>query len=66
LCVLKRAVSLKELNLLKRGELFLERDACLLVREVWLLLVATTEAATRAQERAGVERRAAAPLINIQ
>lgn len=39
----------------------LESDACLFVREVRLLLGALTEAATRAQERAGVERRAAAP-----
>lgn len=39
----------------------LESDACLFVCEVRLLLGALTEAATRAQERAGVERRAAAP-----
>lgn len=39
----------------------LESDACLFVCEVRRLLGALTEAATRAQERAGVERRAAAP-----
>lgn len=44
---------------------FLERDACLLVREVWLLRVATNRGSDGAQERAAQTPRCCAPKKHI-